>query len=92
MWDDLVVRGGYGSSGPSLGERVGALPAGQTSGPVPGTSPARHCTVGGEPSLLVEWSRTEHGWEGRVVSVLWIDAVGWAVVERWVPAEEIEPR
>ena len=23
---------------------------------------------------LVEWCRTERGWEGRVISVLWVDA------------------
>ena len=64
-------------------------------GPAPATTvpagPARHCRVDGEPSLLVEWCRTERGWEGRVVSVVWIDAVGWATVARWLPAADIEP-
>lgn len=85
------MRGGYGSSGPSLGERVDG---GTAPGPVtpPSVSPARHCTVEGEPSLLVEWCRTERGWEGRVISVLWLDAVGWATVERWLPADRIVQR
>jgi hypothetical protein len=65
--------------------------AGQPSGePSTGSgSPARHCRVDGEPSLLVEWRRSETGWEGRVISVLWIDAVGWASVERWLPVGRI---
>jgi hypothetical protein len=37
----------------------------------------------------VEWRRSQTGWEGRVISVLWIDAVGWASVERWLPAGRI---
>ena len=79
---------GSGRQG-SLGERVsGAVPAEVRSDPA---SPARHCLVDGEPSLLVEWCQTERGWEGRVVSVLWIDAVGWALVERWLPADQITP-
>ena len=52
-------------------------------------SPARHCFVGGEPALLVEWRQTSIGWEGRVLSMTWIDAVGWATVERWLPAADI---
>jgi hypothetical protein len=65
--------------------------AGQASGePLTGSgSPARHCRVDGEPSLLVEWRRSETGWEGRVISVLRIDEVGWASVERWLPAGRI---
>ena len=88
------MRGGYGTGKHgTLAERV----AGGVAEPAPtaptGTphTPARHCHVGGEPSLLVEWCRTERGWEGRVISVLWIDAVGWATVERWLPAEDITP-
>ena len=90
------VRGGYGSSDHgTLAERVarsrGAdVPAAQ--GPVVDSpSPARHCRVDGEPALLVEWCRTERGWEGRVVSVAWIEAEGWATVARWLPASRIDP-
>lgn len=83
------MRGGYGSGDHgTLADRV----AGRAGPPPPEPStPARHCRVEGEPSLLVEWCRTERGWEGRVVSVVWIDAVGWATVARWLPASDIEP-
>lgn len=52
-------------------------------------SPARHCFVEGEPALLVEWRQGVGGWEGRVLSMTWIDAVGWATLERWLPASDI---
>jgi hypothetical protein len=52
-------------------------------------SPARHCFVDDEPALLVEWRRGSVGWEGRVLSMSWIDAVGWATVERWLPASRV---
>lgn len=82
------MRGGYGSGDHgSLADRV----AGRAQPPPEPRTPARHCRVDGEPSLLVEWCRTERGWEGRVVSVVWIDAVGWATVARWLPASDIEP-
>ncbi len=88
------MRGGYGTGKHgTLAERVAGAAA-EPAPPAPtGTphTPARHCHVDGEPSLLVEWCRTERGWEGRVISVLWIDAVGWATVERWLPAHDITP-
>ena len=78
------MRGGYGTSGQgNLASRTGA------DRPTDPASPARHCFVEGQPSLLVEWRRSTTGWEGRVISVVWIDAVGWASVERWLPAERI---
>lgn len=85
------MRGGYGSSPHgTMAERV----AGHLT-PSPPISPARHCHVDGEPGLLVEWRRVASGWQGRVLSMVWIDAVGWATVERWLPAGDItsdEPR
>ena len=87
------MRGGYGSGDHgTLADRVAGR-AGEADPPVPSApqTPARHCRVAGEPSLLVEWCRTDRGWEGRVVSVVWIDAVGWATVARWLPAADIEP-
>ncbi|MET0997535.1 MAG: hypothetical protein ABWX73_02370 [Marmoricola sp.] len=75
------MRGGYGTSGQgNLANRTGAEIA------VDPPSPARHCFVDGQPSLLVEWRRGTTGWEGRVLSVVWVDAVGWATVARWLPA------
>ena len=64
--------GGYGSCGErGLASRAGTNPSAAVA-PAPG----RHCYVDGEPSLLVEWRRVVRGWEGRVISVAWLDA--WA--------------
>ncbi len=77
---------GRGDQG-GLAERVGAsMP---TAAP---RSPARHCFVEGEPALLVEWRQGSGGWEGRVMSMVWVDAVGWATVERWLPAVAVTGR
>jgi hypothetical protein len=78
------MRGGYGTSGQgSIASRVGAQQ------PADPPSPARHCFVDGEPSLLVEWRQGTGGWEGRVISMTWVDGAGWATVERWLPAPSI---
>ncbi len=84
------MRGGYGSSRHgSLAQR--SQPPSQPANHPGATTPARHCSVEGQPSLLVEWRQLPSGWEGRVISVVWLDAVGWATVERWLPASEIVP-
>jgi len=76
------MPGGYGDSGQgNLASRTGTD---RTPDP-PSASPARHCSVDGQPSLLVEWRRRTSTWEGRVISVVPIDGVGWATVERWLP-------
>ena len=79
------MRGGYGTSDHgTLADRSGGARRAERS------NPARHCHVDGSPSLLVEWRRGAGGWEGRVISVGWIDAVGWTTLERWLPAAAIE--
>jgi hypothetical protein len=35
----------------------------------------------------LEWRKTGHRWEGRVVYVAQLRAGLWATVEEWVPAE-----
>lgn len=86
------MRGGYGHSDHgTLADRVAGRREPGPEVPRTPSTPARHCRVDGEPSLLVEWCRTERGWEGRVVSVMWLDAVGWVTVARWLPAADIEP-
>ena len=80
------MRGGYGNGGwGNLANRTPNRP------PAEPPSPARHCFVNGQPSLLVEWRRAGTAWEGRVISVVWLDAVGWTTVERWLPSAEITP-
>ncbi len=78
--------------GGNLASRVAASASASTS-PPPSTqgSPARHCFVDGAPALLVEWRHGVGGWEGRVLSMIWVDTVGWATVERWLPASEVRP-
>ena len=86
------MRGGYGSGEHgTLAERVAGTAPQQQRPPTP-QSPARHCFIDGEPSLLVEWRRAERGWEGRVLTMLWVCAVCWVAMERWLPATEITPR
>ncbi len=83
------MAGGYGRGDQGrLADRVGA-PLERTP-PVP-RSPARHCLVSGEPALLVEWRQGSTGWEGRVISMVWVDSVGWASLERWLPTSCIDP-
>lgn len=83
------MRGGYGGSGHgSLQARIHGSTAAREAAAPP--SPARHCFVDGQPSLLVEWRRAPSGWEGRVLSVRWLEGEGWGTVERWLPAALVE--
>lgn len=95
------MRGGYGTSDHgTLADRNLSRNPSHTVDPAPApaperpatrpTSPARHCHVDGQPSLLVEWRRGSTGWEGRVISQVWLDGVGWTTVERWLPATQIQ--
>ncbi len=91
---DAHMRGGYGTGEHgTLAQRVaGTTPPSPQAAPTPAhRSPSRHCHVDGEPSLLVEWRHGDRGWEGRVITQLWVDAVGWATLERWLPAGQITP-
>lgn len=81
---EATMRGGYGN-----GDQGNLASRTDVDRPADPPTPARHCFVDGAPSLLVEWRRGMTGWEGRVISVVWIDAVGWASVERWLPADLI---
>lgn len=64
------MAGGYGTtSHGSLASRAGIDRRAEPR------SPARHCLVNEQPGLLVEWRQRSSGWEGRVISVEWIDAV-----------------
>jgi hypothetical protein len=79
-------RGSYGS----MAERVARSHGDET----PPRTPLRHCWVtdrhGRLPGLLLEWRRTETGFQGRVVRPV-LDDRGWIVVEEWLPAELLEP-
>ncbi|WP_246456050.1 hypothetical protein [Nocardioides mesophilus] len=55
----------------------------------------KHCWVsdghGRLPGLLLEWRRTESGYQGRVVRPVLEEGLGWVVVEEWVSATLLEP-
>lgn len=62
--------------------------------------PVRHCWVAGaaddlgvkRPGLLVEWRRTDLGWQGRVVYAAELRAGEWSLVEEWLPSTLLSPR
>jgi hypothetical protein len=81
------MAGGYGRS--DQGRLVDRIDVTLSESAALRRSPARHCFVDGEPSLLVEWRRGSGGWEGRVISMVWTDTTGWATVERWLPDTSI---
>jgi hypothetical protein len=61
--------------------------------------PARHCWVADaadghgvkRPGLLLEWRRSDAGWEGRVVYAAQVRPGRWALVEEWVAAAALTP-
>ena len=57
-------------------------------------APLRHCWVTEEhgrlPGLLLEWRRTDSGWQGRVVRPV-LEEGRWVVVEEWLPAQWLAP-
>ena len=54
----------------------------------------KHCWVtdrhGRLPGLLLEWRRTESGFQGRVLRAVREQDTGWIVVEEWLPSELLE--
>ena len=60
----------------------------------PPTQRVKHCWVtdanGRLPALLLEWRRTESGFQGRVVRPVRQDGA-WIVVEEWLPAGLLDP-
>ena len=90
-----MARGGYGSGGIPLQDRVrGSAP----SAPAPAAAdacPARHCWVAvpvdgshPRPGLLLEWRKVERGrFEGLVTYAALLRPGRWTTVTEWVPAE-----
>lgn len=72
--------------------REQAAPGSPTAEPPP--SALKHCWVtdrhGRLPGLLLEWRRTESGFQGRVLRAVHEPDAGWLVVEEWLPAELLE--
>jgi hypothetical protein len=69
---------------------------GQDPAASPPTAPStlKHCWVndrhGRLPALLLEWRRTESGYQGRVVRPVEEEGC-WLVVEEWLPASFLDP-
>jgi hypothetical protein len=89
------MAGGMGGRGGiPLSRRVRSTPAGEDNCPV------RHCWVAGaaddlgvkRPGLLVEWRRTDAGWQGRVVYAAELRVGEWSLVEEWLPSTLLSPR
>lgn len=92
-----MAGGGYGKgSGVPLGERVRA--GEHRSDADPGRTsthcPARHCWVVApvdatvaRPGLLLEWRKSEHRWEGRVIYLAELRPGRWSTIEEWIPQE-----
>ena len=89
MAGGMSKRGSWGS----MADRVQRPP--DPSPPVPDVpSSLKHCWVtdryGRLPALLLEWRRTESGYQGRVVRPVYEDG-GWILVEEWLPAALLGP-
>ena len=60
------------------------------------TPAIKHCWVTGLhgrlPALLLEWRRTEAGFQGRVIHPVVEADDGWVVIEEWLPAARTGPR
>jgi hypothetical protein len=92
------MAGGMGG----MGGR-GGIPLSRRVRPTPterDACPVRHCWVAGaaddrgvkRPGLLVEWRRTDAGWQGRVVYAAELRTGQWSLVEEWLPASLLAPR
>ncbi len=81
-------RGSWGS----MADRVEPPSEAGRTGPAPAI---KHCWVtdlhGRLPALLLEWRRTESGFQGRVIHPVAEADGGWVVVEEWLPAAVLEP-
>ena len=89
--DHGLVAGGMNKRGSwgSMADRV-MHPNDTRSAP-----PIKHCWVtdrhGRLPALLLEWRRTEAGFQGRVIHPVAGADGGWVVVEEWLPAAVLDP-
>lgn len=85
----MSKRGSWGS----MADRVGRGPGDAPSEPEPPTA-LKHCWVtdrhGRLPGLLLEWRRTESGFQGRVLRAVYEPDAGWIVCEEWLPAGLLE--
>ena len=88
MAGGMSKRGSWGSMADRIGQTQGSSTTASSS-PSPPT--LKHCWVtdqhGHLPGLLLEWRRTESGYQGRVVRPVIDEDLGWIVVEEWLPAE-----
>ena len=86
----VAKRGNWGSMADRVERGRDVVPA--VSSP---PRALKHCWVtdrhGRLPGLLLEWRRTEAGFQGRVVRPVEDAEVGWIVVEEWLPAACLEP-
>ena len=93
-----MAAGGYGrGAGIPLKDRVRVGDQESVARGAPAAEPqqpGRHCWISlpvdgsqPRPGLLLEWRRTGHLWEGRVIYAAQLRPGRWASVEEWLPAE-----
>lgn len=93
-----MAGGMSGREGVPLKDRVrpGEVVEETTVSPSPSPSPdaIQHCWVtdrhGRLPALLLEWRRSESGYQGRVVRPV-LEGQVWMVCEEWLPAALLDP-
>jgi hypothetical protein len=86
MAGGMNKRGAWGP----MADRVNGAEGGAPPAPA-----VKHCWVtdqhGRLPALLLEWRRTEAGFQGRVVRPVADPEGGWVVVVEWLPAAWLAP-
>lgn len=90
----ILMNGGMSRSGRRrLIDRIGPRP---TVDPVPDLPPPpdiKHVWVtnehGRHPGLLLRWQKVASGWQGYVTHPV-PDGDGWALVDEWLPAEQLQ--
>jgi hypothetical protein len=87
-------RGAWGSMSQRVSQDAAAQDA-EARPTQPQPSGIKHCWVDDEhgrmPGLLLQWRRTESGFQGRVVRPVLDPEWGWVVVDEWLPASSLGP-
>ncbi len=96
----MSKRGAWGSMSQRVSQKAAAPdaeahPTQPLREPSQAPSGIKHCWVDDEhgqmPGLLLQWRRTEAGFQGRVVRPVLDPEWGWVVVDEWLPASSLSP-
>ena len=93
-WGPMSRRVTQNASAPDA-EGIQVEPIQPLREPTQGPSGMKHCWIDDEhgrlPGFLLEWRRSEAGFQGRVVRPVRDPEWGWVVVEEWLPAALLCP-